>query len=311
MGYDSLKRAVRVAVVMPVGPDEDVEDTLESIRAFIDPSRAIVLVDDTGAKELGARAEARPDVHVLPAPLGAEGNRGGLWIKIAAGYSYACARFQFDLILRMDTDALILGPGIEDAAQFRFRQDPGIGLLGSFRIGPDGGARGFAPAAAILRREAGPLGLRHPALRSRLRRLIREAEQHGYAPGEHALGGAFIHSSKAVRALASRGFLGLPEMAGSGLGEDHIFALLTMAAGYGIGDFGRPGDPLALRWRGLPDDPEALLAGSALVTHSVRSFGDLDEPEIRARFAAARRSRGAPPEDGEPAGSPLGGGGPM
>ena len=286
---------VRIVVVIPVGPSsEHVWDTLESVRAFIDPSRAVILLNDTGSGALAASAARFPDVYVLSAPVRGGGTYGRLWVNTAGCYAWACARFRFDVLLRMDTDALILGPGIEDAALRRLQECPGTGLLGSFRTGPDGGARDFTWAGNTLRREAGLLGWRHPRLRSRLRTLTREAAKSGYLPGEHALGGALIHSAEAVRTLASRGFLDLPEMAASRLGDDMICALLTMAAGFRIGDFGRPGEPLALRWIGLPDHPDALLAGSALITHSVRSYKDLDEVAIRTRFADARHGRGAP-----------------
>jgi len=285
------RSAVRVAIVMPVGPGERVSDTLESVRAYADPSRAVVLVDDTRdriADEVAAARRAGDDIHVVPAPPGATGSRGGLWVKLAAGYRHACERLRFDLLLRMDVDALLIAPGVEDLALRRFAEQPSLGLLGSYRVGPDGGPRDFSPAARILRRETGPLGLRSPRRRATLRRILEEAERRGYAPGEHALGGAVLHSGAAVRALHERGWLDLPELAGSSLGEDHLFALLTAAAGFGLGDFGGPGDPLALRWRGLPAHPDALLAAGVAVTHSVRSFGDLDEAAVRSRFARAR-----------------------
>lgn len=290
---------------MPVGPGEEIGDTLESVRAYADPCRAVVLVDDSGRGPSGptARAASIPGVHVVPAPAGAGGSRGGLWVKIAAGYRHACERFAFDVVLRMDTDALLLGPGIEDAALRRFVAEPGLGLLGGHRTGPDGARRDFAPAARILARETGPLGLRRPRLRALLRLLRAEARHHGYEAGEHALGGAFLHSAAAVRSLHGRGWLDLPALARSRLGEDHIFALMTMAAGFRIGDFGRPGDPLALRWKGLPAHPDALLDGPALVTHSVRGYGDLDEAAVRERFRRARRSPGAGGHDRSPAGT--------
>lgn len=65
-------------------------------------------------------------------------------------------------------------------------------------------------------------------------------------------------------------------------------ALLTLAAGYQIYDFGGPADPLALRWRGLPAHPDDLLANGKLVIHSVRSWGNLAEKEIRDIFKQAR-----------------------
>jgi hypothetical protein len=65
-------------------------------------------------------------------------------------------------------------------------------------------------------------------------------------------------------------------------------ALLTMAAGYQIGDFGGLTGPMALKWRGLPAHPADLLAAGKLVTHSVRSWQDLGERQIRGIFAQAR-----------------------
>jgi hypothetical protein len=65
-------------------------------------------------------------------------------------------------------------------------------------------------------------------------------------------------------------------------------ALLTRAAGYRIGDFGGPIDPLALKWQGLPAHPADLLNAGKLVTHSVRSWQDLTERQIRDIFAKER-----------------------
>jgi hypothetical protein len=280
---------------MPVGPGERVGDTLESVRAYLDPSHAVVLVDDTGGAGLSRELGAGPDprVRVVPAPAGARGNRGGLWVKIAAGYRHVLRTLEPELILRMDADALLIGPGIEDAAQARFAERAGLGLLGSYRTGPDGGLRDFSSAVGILRAECGVRGLRRPRLRSRLRRLVATASDAGYELGEHALGGAFVHSAAAARGLEAAGYLDMPEIGASGLGEDHVFGLITRAAGWSIGDFGGPGDAMALRWIGLPAHPDELLARGALITHSVRSYGDLDEDGIRAAFARARRAEDA------------------
>jgi hypothetical protein len=275
---------------MPVGPNDEALDSVRSVLHYIRPPRTVVLVDDTqGHVDLAAAAALSDDVHVLPAPANATGARGGLWVKLAAGYRRALELCAFDVLLRIDADALVIGPGVEAAARERFRADPQLGMLGSYRIGPDGGVRDFAPAAAILRHESGLRGrLRDRRLRALLRELRAAAEANGYRAGEHPLGGAYLHSGAAVRALAANGWLDLPPLARSGLSEDHLFALLTVGAGFRIADFGGPEDPLAVRWRGLPAHPSQLLAAGKLVTHSVRSFGDLDEGTIRRLFAAAR-----------------------
>lgn len=280
-----------LAVVIPAGPRDDVADTLASVLHHTTAPRLVVVVDDTG-RDLGAVLEATsPDVRVVPAPPRAAGSHGGLWVKIAAGYRYALATFDFDVLLRLDADALVIGNGIAESVARRFNADPRLGLLGSYRRGPDGGTRDWSPAADALRSECSLRGIGRPRSRSILRGLVAQAETHGYVAGEHALGGAYLHSGAAVRAISRDGWLDLPVLRRSKLGEDHLFALLTVAAGFEIGDFGGPEDPLAIQWKGLPAAPADLLARGKLVTHSVRSWGDLNEQDIRAFFAAERRHR--------------------
>ncbi|MEO3784327.1 hypothetical protein ABGB12_13410 [Actinocorallia sp. B10E7] len=278
----------RMAVVVPAGPRDDVADTVRSVLRWVERPAIVVVVDDTGGRlpELGG-----PPVTVVPAPSGAPGGQGGLWVKLAAGMRYALDHADFDLLLRLDADALVLGPGLAGRAAERFAAAPRVGLLGSYRVGPDGAARDWSPARRVLAGELGVRGLRAPALRGLLRELCREASGHGYELGAHPLGGAYVFRAETLRAMRSLGRLDLPVMARSGAGEDHLFGLLTFACGYAVDDFGGPGDPLALRWRGLPCAPEQLLQEGRLVTHSVRFWQETQEREIR-RFFAAHRGEG-------------------
>jgi hypothetical protein len=285
-----MKGSPGLAVVIPAGPADDVEDTVASVLHYAESPRTVVIVDDRHqhGESLGALSRMSPDVHVIPAPPRAPGSHGGLWVKIAAGYCYALNLDRFDLFLRLDTDAVVIGRGLEELARRRFESSPKAGLLGSYRIATSGGGRDWTWPARQLATECGARGLRHPHLRRLLREIRRLAEDNDYVAGEHVLGGAYVHSGDAVRSLAARGWLELPVLASSKLGEDHLFALLTVAAGYSIEDFGGPDDPLALFRRGLPAAPSDLLAAHKLVTHSVRRFQDLDERAIRAEFASAR-----------------------
>ena len=285
-----MLRRVRIAVIIPAGPHDDALDTLASVVHYSDASRSIVVVND--GSRLGHSPEPLQDlpgdVAIIQAPVGAAGGQGGLWVKLSAGYRWVLERYEPQLILRLDADALLIGPGLEAAAEKAFGENPGLGLLGSYRIGPDGKHREFAPVARQLRGEMGLRGWRHPRCRSSLRSFFRLALAHGYVPGESVLGGAYIHSREAARCLYDKGWLDQPHLVRSNLGEDHIMTLLTKAAGYGVGDFGSPDDPMALKWRGLPADPHELLASGKLVTHSVRSWGQLNEQQIRSIFAEAR-----------------------
>src|SRR5262249_47995790 len=117
------------------------------------------------------------------------------------------------------------------------------------------------------------------------------ASTHGYTDGEHALGGAYIMSAEAIGTIDRNGWFTRPELGTTSMGEDHITSMLTVAAGYRIGDFSGPDDPMAGKWGGLPAHPADLLARGKLVTHSVRSWGDLSQADIRDIFAAARLPR--------------------
>jgi hypothetical protein len=272
----------RMVVVVPAGPRDDAADTLRSVLCYTD-SELVVVIDDTQGRGIGLED---PRVAVLSLPDSPSGGFGGLWVKLAAAFRYAVEHAEFDLLLRLDTDALILGPGIAEAAAGRFARDPTVGALGAYRLGPDGRARDWAPAQKMVRAELGLRGLRHPAVRHRARALIAAAP--AYVPGEHALGGAVLFRGDTVREMYRRGMLDYPELGHSLLGEDHLFGLLTVATGYRIDDFSGPDDPLAVRWQGLPAAPADLLAAGKLITHSVRSFQDMPEAEIREFFAARR-----------------------
>jgi hypothetical protein len=285
-----MKPKVQVAVIVPAGPRDDVLDTLASITHYTVRSRIVVVVNDNF--NLGDRlrriCDARTDTVLIPAPLGAPGAHGGLWVKLSAGYRWVLERYEPQIILRLDADALLIGYGLEARAERAFARDPQLGLLGSYRIGPDGRRRDSSWASRQLRAETGLRGLLHPRCRSSLRSFLHLARSIGYVDGESALGGAYIHSYEAAASIYRRGWFSQPWLATSKLGEDHIMALLTAAAGYQLADFGGPEDPLALKWQELPAHPVDLLTAGKLVTHSVRSWKDLDEQEIREIFARAR-----------------------
>jgi hypothetical protein len=265
-------------------------DTLDSALHYAGESRIVVVVDDTGGHdEFAKHAEVMSeDIAVIPAPPRAPGGYGGLWVKLAAGYRWMLERFAPEVILRFDVDALLIGSGLADRAIEKFAENPKVGLIGSYRIAADGNARDWSWGARMLRIESGLLGFRYPGMRTSYRKLLRLARPNGYIYGEHALGGGYIVSLNLADDIQARGWWYMPSLAPSRLGEDMIMGLLAVAAGYCTADFGRPEDPMSMRWRGLPAHPDELLAKGKLLTHSVRFWGELREPEIRSIFREAR-----------------------
>lgn len=274
----------RMVVVIPAGPRDDLPDTLRSVLRYVDAEQVIV-IDDTKGRGIEF---SHDKLTIISAVINSSrfSTCGQLWVSLAAAFRHVVETTEFDLLLRLDADALILGPGIGEAASARFERYPKLGALGAYRTGPDGGTRDWTPARKVIKAELGLRGLRRPSTRKTLRKLLADAP--GYVLGEHILGAAVVYRGQTIRAMYDRGLLNLAEFANSGVDEDYLFGLITVATGYEMGDFSGPEDPMAVRWKGLPAAPAELLKAGKLVTHSVRSWGGMGEREIREYFAAAR-----------------------
>src|SRR4051794_16653984 len=129
------RRAIAAAVVIPAGPRDDVMDTIDSVLTHATVPQVVVIVDDTKGQQNLTGIRSMRDVHVIPAPSARAGTTGGLWLKVCTGYRWLLERYAPTVVLRLDADALILGPGLLDHAMEAIRADPGIGLLGACRFG--------------------------------------------------------------------------------------------------------------------------------------------------------------------------------
>jgi hypothetical protein len=274
------------AVVIPDSGRDDLADTIESVRAYL-PRASIVIVDDR--PEPRCPRNLGPKCVVLPAPSYPRNPYGGLWLKECYAFRWVLANFSATYVLRLDSDALLTGPGLDSVVVERFAADPRLGVLGSYRKGPDGRARDFGPAARAVLSEAGLPGLLlRPASHRVLRKLLRAARANGYEPGEHALGAVSALRPEMLARCQEMGWLAMPGLSDSKLGDDWLLALATRAAGYTLGDMDGLGGAIALDWKGLPAAPEELLQRGVLATHSVRSWRGRSEAQIRSYFAEKR-----------------------
>jgi hypothetical protein len=282
---------MKLAVVMPVGPGLDVDftsDTLDSVRHWCSPDTAVVVVDDSGAEAAGARLlERHADLLVVRPPKSPSGVRGGLLLADGAGFRRALA-LRPQVVLRLDSDAVVTGPAPEDDALAYFEAHPRVGLLGSYRISCTGVRRDFSWTARQLAAEALPAGWRDPRRALTLTRLLRRARRHGYEPGEHALGAATFLRPSCLLAMDRRGWLTAESLRSSQLADDHLLGLLVRAAGFELADFAPDPHPVGVAWRGLPMAPEELLEHGKKVVHSVKNHPGTPEAELRAFFAARR-----------------------
>src|SRR3954452_2235260 len=112
----------RLAVLIPLGPDRPADDTLESVQHYCAPE-LVVVTNDSG------RPLDIPGVEVVDTG-GSSGLRGGLYRSISLGMRQAL-KVPWDLLLRIDTDALVINRGWEELAAERFAANPQLGVLGN------------------------------------------------------------------------------------------------------------------------------------------------------------------------------------
>ena len=297
-------RQVDLVCVMPIGPEAHVRhvaDTVESILHFTGQSRRIILLDDSGcgtAKSLGFDYS---DIDVITSESPG-GYRGALAYTLGLGYLYALDNYDFKVLLRLDSDALLIGPEPEKDAIAYFECNQHIGLIGSCKYDCNNARRSFASAEMNMRNETswhrlrafgGRYMLRHPNVVKSWRRyrlMVRRCLRHGDELGEHCLGAAYFVSSDCLRSLRRAGLLTVQGLRWSGAAEDHLIGLFAKSVGFQLGDFATGDYPMGLRWQGLPCAPQDLVNRGKKIIHSTRFWQDMDEDDIRAFFAQHRNS---------------------
>jgi hypothetical protein len=286
-----MKERVKVVVLMPVGALssrnrlDHIIDSIESICHYTTPDRRIVIQDNSSPMHLGEKLSDRfPEVAVIRAPDN-YGLRGGLYKSESLAMLHIHATYDFDIMIKFDTDALMLDYGLEDEAIAYFERHPEVGLLGHHLVEGEGIAWGRKRIAT----ETSTFGwVRDRHRCNRLSLYLQMALANGYRVGEHALGGSYIMSRKLVDRLVQGDFLLREEIRRCVIGEDQLFGLLTKAAGMEIANFQIPEHPMAIVWRGLPCSPAELVEQGAKIAHSTRFWQDMKEDDIRAFFRTRR-----------------------
>jgi hypothetical protein len=284
----------RSAVLIPVGP-EDAEharalDLLDAL-AVHEPGQAPVLVVDDGGRPRQAWP-AGVDVMANPRAGRGIGTLGGTATATLAGLARLHATAPGAWVLRLDADALVLGPV---TARVEAAWRPGDGILGSCSRTCNGQARDVRWWAREVRRHERPVwAWRRPPRRPlwvrpadpHVRRVLAAARAAGYVPGEHCMAAGCALSAELVAALAARGWLRRPgRWLHARLGDDVILGAMSRACGLALRDchaiFG-------LQHVGLADRPQRLLDRGFAVVHSTRNDPAVAEADVRAFFAAAR-----------------------
>ncbi|MEH3054380.1 MAG: hypothetical protein PGN13_10300 [Patulibacter minatonensis] len=303
----SQRRRVRTVVWIPAGPGalDGLLAAWESVVAS-SPGEVALLVTDDWSPDAHADAVR---VHVPEALVVRthvpSGGPPRLWPVTSLAVSWALRCFDFDHLVKFDTDALAVGPGwVEGIAQAIERAqatppvtgpedgdgsaaralsaDVPIGIAGSFIERPDGHVEtDRAYHRAVLAGEV-------PRDRQ-LAGWVARAEAGGWPAGSIVQGGCLVLTRAYAEALVAEGTLDYTPRLRTIVSEDLLLTVLAYAFGFRAASLGGPSGPLAIANKHLPLPLAELLdPGSRwLVAHSTKVGLD-GEPESALRERAAR-----------------------
>jgi len=276
---------------------EFVLDTISSIDYYIHGRYKIIVADDSQNPSYQHLILDRfPDVVFVTNKRNL-GKALGLYTTLCHAYTYALDHFEFPALLRLDTDALIIGHGPDVDIVEYFRKNPTVGLAGRYVNGlsstddfgnvlVDDGRIQYIQLARIHSR----LFLKHPLINWRIRKIIFKTLESGYQLGELIFGGAYAFSRIGLEKLRERGLLPMNNVIGPPLCEDHFFTLLIWHVGLTVGDMTSGDGPFACAWKELPASPETLHNANKKIIHSTRWWQDMNEAAIRKYFRERREA---------------------
>lgn len=278
------RRSFSTVYVIPAGPGDwaPLRDTIESVLHFEGDDAKVVVVDDASSDCRSSIVKGEfPGVDVLHRSWPTGGPPRDL-ATVTDGIRFALSRYEFDVLIKLDTDALVTGSSPGAAAAELFAREPGVGMAGTYRLRADGAAETYAWDRWILR---------HSVRWSRtIRNLLRRAKDGGY-DGTKVRGGVYALSRSAVASMHSSGDLDRRMPMWTQLAEDFWISLMVLANGFRLGSLGAPEEPFVVASNYLPIPKERILADGKLAIHSVRrGLEGEGENELRGFFREARES---------------------
>jgi len=281
------------ACAIAVGPDpkeiDRTADLIDSLGAFESGPWTLVMVDDAAEdRRLATQFKIPDDCQAVSVPHprrdhSIQYTRGkGICAAILEALSWiarsaADARF----VLKLDTDALVIGPVAQKIASL-LDANGDVGMLGAYDRTPAGEPRDFSLHATTMQQI-----YQRP---SPVQAHIRAALNNGYRFGEHCLGGAYAVSDELLKRMLAAGYLDDPSMwLTIDSPEDVMIGMYAKAVGLRHMNFVAPGEVFGVRYRGLPDEPGKLIERGYSVIHSVKNEPRMSEEKVRAFFRARRR----------------------
>ena len=302
------------AVAVAVGPGErEVErvvDLAASVAHYERGPAHFVMIDDSPQQRGLDRVVQMPPTWTpvsLPHPRHDRETTfkvgKGIISAVLAAMKWIQAHTNAAYVLKVDTDSLVIAPFAAKLERV-FRESPTLGMVGAYKLTPNGTAREWSGHAKALFRtfEPPPFDWLHPVASTQARSAFNPpaaveaynlAKATGvYDLGEHCMGGGYAVSRTLLDRLAAAKLIDDPmRWTGVDLPEDVTVGMHTRAVGMTLADYVAPGEVFGVRYRGLPFLPEELVDKGYSVIHAVKNDERVDEATIRGFFAQRRMSQ--------------------
>jgi hypothetical protein len=280
-------------ILMPVKSEKEIDrtiDTINSIEYYIRSDHEIILLE--GIEGICRNLKKLFSNITVYNGESFEGPFGSLCVDLTRVIRLILEKYEFDILLRLDNDALIIGFSPEKDAISYFEENPGVGMLGSYKKDCNGNQRDFEPVKKTLKEEVGFIKrILRPELVKTLNDLLKQATINGYELGEHCLGAAYFLSYQCLDTIKQKGLLSIDPLKYSRLGDDHIISMLVRASNYRIADFTTGDYPICVKWRGLPCSPDELISRRKKIIHSTKSYKQFREIDTRNYFKKIRQEQ--------------------
>jgi hypothetical protein len=238
--FPHARRRCDMVVVTAASDGEwlGVEDLLDSLATYLDCDYEVVVADDATTDGMlerllgsGCWVVRNPQKCYL----------AGLDLTLRRAFLEAHRLFESPIFLKIDPDALVIGGGLLNELQTAFKQDPTIGLLGTYHVDWNGAQRDLSYWRDRMTRRRKELGNPYDM-----------AIRNGYQIGDGVQGGAYAVSNNCLDAIIRHGWFhgkhgySPSRIKGQQIAEDSLITMLTYAAGYKAQDIGGPGQPFGL-----------------------------------------------------------------
>lgn len=271
-------------IVVPIGPGKnEALDTLESIEIFCkEPHNVIIIDDSTQDGTYDALLMSKKSNWIILRNSTPNGTRR-LVQSLCYAYQFILSNLECKCILRLDQDALIIGPNIlSDAIEFSSRNRD-IGIFGVYSHDYNR-PRSYRSHSKLIIREA--MFLRSLiGISPSWRGLLRRATMNGYKIGDNVFGGAYFITYDCLSQIEKIKGLAVPYKWHSRLQEDVYFSMAAVAAGFRMGHFAAPEGPMCLEWRGLPHPALQMWRLGYKIVHSVDKGQNVGPEDNNGRTA--------------------------